>query len=269
MGYPNPLKIVARQVSENVVIAHSPFKRVDKINFGARMAAFNYNNSIVVWSALPYNSDVASALQLLAGEHPVAVKYLIIPDKEHTMAAVSFKEKFPELKIIAMEDVDLGTKAPVDFRITSAVKHKILAKPELQDLGISDGAILDNFEFVFLPFHTNKELVMLDKNDKTLYEADLLFNLRSDAKLEQFAPEFHEGKDYNPHTGWSYITRYMNPDSSVGKFLFNKIANTSKSAEGLRAIYLWDFDRIVMCHGNIIEKNGREEFKKVFGSVLT
>ncbi len=35
--------------------------------------------------------------------------HLIVPDAEHTMAAKSFGEKFPEIKILAMENVNITT----------------------------------------------------------------------------------------------------------------------------------------------------------------
>lgn len=266
MTYPDPLKVINRKLTEHIVLSASGFKRFDKVNFGARMALFNYNNKIIVWSAMPYSEEVDKALNLLTGKDQNLVSYLVIPDNEHTMAAASFKQTFPELKLIASNGVKLGPETPIDYVISEP--HVIVGKSALADLGIQDLAILDNFEFVFLPKHGNQELVMLDKQSKTVFEADLLFNLRSDQPMEQFCPELGYPLNFNPHWGWSYISRYLNPDSTVGRFLFNKLVNTAESATGLKNIYLWDFDKIVMSHGNVIEKNGKEEFKKVFGLVL-
>lgn len=263
MGYPNPLKVLSRKLTDNIVVASSGFKRVDRINFGARMALFNYNGSVVVWSAIPYNDDVAKALQLVAGSSDFNVSHLIIPDKEHTMAACSFKEQYPQLKIIAMEGVDLGEKTPIDYTFSAEHAGKIIGSDALRGIGITDPVILSNFEFVYVPKHANQELVMYEKQSKTVFEADLIFNLRDDVPMEQFPDNPH------PFTGWSYIAKYMNPDSKIGCTLFRKVASPSASADSLRAIYSWDFDRLVMCHGNIIDTNGKQAFKKVFGSVLT
>lgn len=268
MTYPNPLKVVSRKLTDNIVVSVSGFKRVNKINFGARMALFHYDNSVIVWSALPYGEEVTKALELLTGTPAKEVKYLIIPDKEHTMAAKLFKAQFPAMKIIAMESVDLGPDAPIDYVVTSKQAGKVIDKPVLEQLGISDPAITNNFEFVYLPHHANKELVTYDKNSKTVFEADLIFNLRPDVALEQFSTELGFPPNFYPHSGWSFATRYMNPDSKVGNFLTHKVTNVSALAAGLRAIYSWDFDRMVMCHGNIFEKGAKGEFRKVFGSVL-
>ncbi|RKP32988.1 hypothetical protein METBISCDRAFT_11209 [Metschnikowia bicuspidata] len=263
MQYPEPLKIISRKLTETIVVACSGFKRFGKVNIGARMAIFNYYGSIVVWSAIPHNDEVVEALKLAnGGSDDYKVSHLIIPDKEHTIAAKSFKEKYPELKIIAVEDVDLGELTPIDYRVTSKYAHRILDAEALQEIGITDPVILSYFEFVYLPKHTNKELVMYEKATKTVFEADLLFNLRDDTPMEQFPDTKY------PFSGWSSVAKYLNPDSVIGSAIFRRIADTNASAEGLWAIYSWDFDRLVMCHGNILETGGKSAFHKVFGSVL-
>lgn len=264
MGYPNPLKVVSRKLTENIVVAHSGFKRFDKVNFGARMAVFNYNDSVVVWSALPHSEEIVDALEMVSGTRNCNVSHLIIPDKEHTMAARSFKEKYPQLKIIAMEGVDLGENTPIDYVFRSEDANKVVGAKALREMGITDPVILHNFEFVYLPKHANQELVMYEKTTKTVFEADLLFNIRDDVPMEQF--QFPETP--NPFSGWSYLSKFLNPDSKVGGAMFRRIAKINESAKGLQAIDSWDFDRLVMCHGNILETGGKKAFEKVFGSVL-
>lgn len=268
MTYPDPLKAVVRKLTPNVTIASTSFKRFNKVNFGGRMALFNYDGNIIVWSAIPYGEEVAKALSNLTGEaanHNIT--HLIIPDLEHTMAAKSFKEKHPNIKIIAMEGVDLGETCPIDHYITSKHANKLIDSTVLKEIGINDPTILNNFQFVYLPYHANKELVTYDLNSKILFEADLLFNLGVKG-LEQFSPATGYPLDYYPHLGWSFPTKYLQPYSKVGISLFNKIANSTRSAEGLKAIYKWDFEQIVMCHGNVIDTNAKESFKNVFGGVL-
>ena len=48
MGYPKTLKVVSRKLTSNIVIASCGFTRVNTLNFGARMALFNYDNDIVI-----------------------------------------------------------------------------------------------------------------------------------------------------------------------------------------------------------------------------
>uniref|UniRef100_A0A0L0NPD0 Uncharacterized protein n=1 Tax=Candidozyma auris TaxID=498019 RepID=A0A0L0NPD0_CANAR len=267
MGYPDPLKVFSRKLTDNVVVSSSGFKRFDRINFGARMALFNYNDTIVVWSALPYSEGVKEALKMSSGAKEPNVKYVVIPDREHTMAAKSFKEQFPQLKIIAMEGVDLGKSVPIDYVVTLKYKNQLIDAQKLKEIGISDPVILDNFEFVYLPSHANLELVMYDKQLRALFQADLLFNLKQGDGNEQFSKHCgHEGG--NPFSGFSYLARFMHPDSKFGRFFMNKAVNSGAAAEGLQKIYGWDFEKVVMCHGLIIESGGREVFRKVFASAI-
>ncbi|CAK7896581.1 hypothetical protein CAAN1_17S02322 [[Candida] anglica] len=270
MGYPTPLPITTKKVADHILIASGPFSRVNALNFGYRMALFRFGNDTVVWSAIPYGKETIDALKIINEDSPAQVTHLVIPDLEHTMAAKSFKAQFPKLKIIAPEGVDLGPEVPIDYKISASIANKVLKRDDLEAVGIKENTILDNFEFVYLPSHKNKELVMYDIKSKILFEADLLFNLGTPEPLEQYSPETGFPKNYYPHSGFSFLTRYMYPDSTVGRCLMNKVAgvSTEPGKSGIKAIYSLDFNQIVMCHGNIISKDAKEAFKKVFADAL-
>lgn len=264
--YPNPLKSVIRNLTDNVVITSTPFTRAHTMNFGARMSLFNYNNEIIVWSAIPYGSEVVKSLKQLTGkDDDFNVTYLIIPDVEHTMAAKSFKDKYPDLKIIGTEDVKNFPFA-IDYKITKKHSNTLIDRQVLSDIGIKDESILENFEFVYLPSHANKELVMFDKKSKILFQADLFLNLGpAGNKLEQYSPETGYPANFNPHGGLSFITRYTHPDSGFFKGVVNKLvkAKDPEVQKGLKTIYNWDFTKMVPCHGNVVE-DGKPFFKKYF-----
>ncbi|KAK6465595.1 hypothetical protein DFJ63DRAFT_25213 [Scheffersomyces coipomensis] len=276
MVYPVPLITTSRKITDNVVITSSPFLRGGYFNFGARMALINHNGSIVVWSAMPYGPEVIKGLQLLTGDlkaDKFNVTHLIIPDNEHTMAIKSFKEVYPEAKIIGSDSVTFD-KFEIDYKIPETLGNQLLSKKELStDVGIKEDTILNNFEFVFLPFHANKELVVYESNSKILFEADLIFNLGAEGTTtgkvvsEQYSPQTGYPKGFNPHSGWSFLTRFLQPHSSLGTFFFNLLAS-KKSGPGLKAIYGWNFEKIVLCHGNIIEKDAKSTFKHVFKSYV-
>lgn len=262
MGYPTNLKAISRKIADNIVITSCAFSRFNKVKIGARMALIDHDDQIIVWSAIPYGDAVINALKMLKGEDKTSfnVRYLIIPDAEHTLAAKSFKKEYPEMKIIGMEGVDLGD-VQIDYKVTASDGNKILNREFLSNLGITSSAILDNFEFVYLPTHKNKELIVFNSPSKVLFEADLFFNMAQNG-LEQYSPETGF-TNYSP-SGWSYLTKYLNPDSKLGSHLAKKVLNVEKAKGGLNSILSWDFETIVMCHGNLIEKNAKEAFKRVF-----
>ena len=277
MGYPPNFKIVTKSLTENILLASTAFSRVDKFNFGARMAVFKFpqSNKIILWSPLPYTPQVIDVLTKFTNntnESNLNIAYVIIPDREHNLAAKSYKEKFPGCKLIGMEGLDENS-LKLDYKFIKLVGNKVLKNDDLRQIfnDSDSGLIVDNFEFVYLPNHANQELVVFDKSSSTLFEADLLFNLGvpgstlGETILEQYSPELGFPKGFNPHSGWSFITRYLQPYSKVGRFLFRKLVDINHSKPGLEAIYnSWDFKTIVMCHGNIITKDAKEAFKHVF-----
>ena len=277
MGYPPNFKIVTKSLTENILLASTAFSRVDKFNFGARMAVFKFpqSNKIILWSPLPYTPQVIDVLTKFTNntnESNLNIAYVIIPDREHNLAAKSYKEKFPGCNLIGMEGLDENS-LKLDYKFIKLMGNKVLKNDDLRQIfnDNDSGLIVDNFEFVYLPNHANQELVVFDKSSSTLFEADLLFNLGvpgstlGETILEQYSPELGFPKGFNPHSGWSFITRYLQPYSKVGRFLFRKIVDINHSKPGLEAIYnSWDFKTIVMCHGNIITKDAKEAFKHVF-----
>ncbi|CAK9439322.1 uncharacterized protein LODBEIA_P35000 [Lodderomyces beijingensis] len=268
MGYPSNLKIATKVLTKDILLASTAFTRMDKINFGARMAVFKFASpsasKVVVWSPLPYSPQVLDVLKDFLGassEADLNIDYVIVPDREHNMAAAVYKEKFPHAKVIGPEKTE---RVKLDVTFTEKEANKLISGASLSQLVDGDRVIVDNFDFVYLPYHANSELVVFEKSSKTLFEADLLFNLGAKGPLEQFSPATGFPENYNPHTGWSYITRYMQPYSKIGRFMFRKIVNVSKSKSGLEAIASLDFDTIVMSHGNIITTDAKEAFKHDF-----
>lgn len=266
MGYPKDFKAISRKLTENIVVTATAFSRVNILNFGARMALFNYDDQVIVWSAIPYGEEVTKAIKLLTGKDENNVTYLVIPDLEHTMAAKSFKQAHPKIKIIASEEVKVPGLT-IDHVIPNKLGNKLIDSTVLTELGIGS-PISNDFEFVYLPSHKNNELVMFDKRSNILFEADLLFNLGTKEPLEQYSPETGFPKGFNPHGGLSYLTRYMQPYSKFGNKLGNSVVNIEKSKIGLQTIYNWDFHTIVMCHGNIIDKEAKAAYKNAFSNAF-
>lgn len=119
-----------------------------------------------------------------------------------------------------------------------------------------------DFDHEFVYAHPNKELVFNYRPDKTLIEADFLFNLPAN---EQYSK-----------TGQS-------PTSGLLTQLFSSLNNTRGNATwqkrmiwyafsasdrpaynaSVARINKWDFDRIIPCHGDVIETEGKGIFQKV------
>lgn len=275
MGYPPNFQAVHRKLTDNVVISSAPLQIFDAVNLGARMALFHYNGQIMAWSAFPYCPEVVKSLELLTGKTgDFNVTHLVVPNTQHTVAIRSFKEQFPNIKILSLELVK-KSGIEIDYPFKEVHAEKIIGASELSsEFGITDKFITDNFEFVYLSKHKNKELVLFDKTAKIVFGSDLIYNLgisgttSGEVALEQFSPEVGHPKGFNPHGGKSFLTRYMQPYSIVGGYIQRRLSGGVASSVGLRLVGSLDFKTIVMSHGNVIDKDAKEAFNSVFKKVI-
>ena len=118
------------------------------------------------------------------------------------------------------------------------------------------------FEVEYVGSHGNKELVFLHKPDNTLIEADLMFNLPA---TEQYS-RTKEGATAGLAT--KFFVGLMSAQGSAiwqKRFLWYAAssANREDFNKSVRRINSWNFDRIVPCHGDVIEQNAKGIFQNV------
>lgn len=119
------------------------------------------------------------------------------------------------------------------------------------------------FDWEYVPAHANKEIVFHHRPTRTLIQADYFFN---NPPTEQFS-----------RTG-------VDPSSGVLTRVFAAMTNTHGAAMGQQRmiwygtgasdrrsfaastarIDKWDFDRVIPCHGDVIETGGKGMFQKLF-----
>lgn len=118
------------------------------------------------------------------------------------------------------------------------------------------------FTWEYVSAHANKEIVFLHRPTRTLIEADYLFN---SPPTEQFS---RTGVD--PASG--LLTRIFGALTSTrGSALAQQrmiwwgtsAADRKGFAASTARIDRWDFDRIIPCHGDVIETGGKGVFRKV------
>jgi len=109
----------------------------------------------------------------------------------------------------------------------------------------------------------NMDTAVFHRPTSTLLVADLLFNLPPN---QQYGTKSDQ---------WNFILRTVfgsfRPESTAHKFLVEKALTKSSDDMKKDAKYVvdnWKVNRIIMCHGDVIETNGLESFKKLYGSFL-
>lgn len=267
-GYLKPIGGHSRVLLPGVIAIHSlPFLRVF-LEIGGRATAIKLNTKdegILVFAPIPWGPEAQSFLKTLEPNKDINqmnVKYLVAPDVEHHMALKSWKEQFPNVKIFGPEPLIAKKKSEgvaIDYAFSESDGKTLLTEETIKTKSTLDipNEIMAEFDFAYFPHHVNKELVLLHKPTKTLLTADLFFNLPS---FEQY-----ENSQINPVGGLSFLTKYLSIDSWLQRKIFGS-ALPKKDYEGvLNAIYQWNFERIIPCHGDILEGvNIRDRFANLF-----
>lgn len=186
--------------------------------------------------------------------------YISALDYEHHIFIGEWAKAYPSAKLMGVEGLpekrekDKAT-AGSRFEHVWTMKNKTSMKvdPEFDA----------EFDYEYVGSHANKELVFNHRPSKTLIEADMMFNLPA---REQFS---RTGED--PTSG--FLTRlFIGMQNTVGaatwqkRFLWYAASFGDRKGfnQSAQKIAGWHFDRIIPCHGDVIETGGKGIFKKVF-----
>ena len=116
------------------------------------------------------------------------------------------------------------------------------------------------FSYEFVHAHTNKEIVFLHKPTRTLIEADLLFNYPSTEQYSRTGIDARSGI-FTKMFGFFTKTEGMAQKRAIW---YAMSARDRKGfAESMGRVDGWDFERIIPCHGDVIENGGKGIFRRI------
>lgn len=167
-------------------------------------------------------------------------------------------QQYPDAKVIGPEgllekrDKQGNEKVPFSVIFKDSEKEKTRVGPEFDA----------EFDYEYVPSHANKEIVFNYKPDKTLIEGDLLFNLPA---TEQFSKAGESAETGLPTKLANYIQSTTGPATAQARFVYYALSSKDRTGFGrsISRIENWDFDRIIPCHGDVIETGGKGIFQKV------
>ncbi|PWY69626.1 hypothetical protein BO94DRAFT_527186 [Aspergillus sclerotioniger CBS 115572] len=260
-GDPSDVMVI-RQVTEDITTFSVPFSRFGLLKFGGRGTLIRLTTSnLAIFSPVALTPAIH---HLITTTGTGKVSYIIAPDLEHHIYLSTWKTAFPDAKILAPEGLYEKRRADPTAYPDATPFEFIFTKENKHTLHISDEFHAD-FEIEYVDGHTNREIVLLDKRSGTLIEADLLFNLPA---TEQYS-RLREG------AGDGVANRLFMPLVKLGGgeggwqawFMWWVLSKGDRESFGdsVRRIAEWEFERVVPCHGDVVEGKGKEVFRGVFG----
>lgn len=235
MRHPRPVHPCARG------IAHPPPVRLP-------------SGSLAVFSPTALIPRVRDTLASLG-----TVKYLVAPDIEHHIQLGAWHAAFPTAVVLGPDGLPEKRaqsgedKVPFTHVYTPSNRHDLSVDAEF------DAA----FDVAYVAEHGNRELVFHHKPDRTLIQADLIFN---NPPIEQYSksPE-------DPHAGIATKLFHALTGTSGAalqrqrRFIWYAMSSGNRDGfnQAVKKIEAWDFDRIIPCHGDVIETGGKGVFRSV------
>lgn len=221
-----------RELHRDLVAIDHPFRMPGGVELGTRCVLVRLTGGgVVVHAPGPLSEPVRRAIDSLG-----PVRALVAPNLLHHLFLAENLTAFPQARVFGAPGLleKLGS-VRIDEVLTDAAPA--LWAADLDQL-VTTGAPGLN------------EVVFLHRASRTLLCLDLCFNVRESASLV---------------TRW-----FMRVNGAYGRFGPSRIFRyvVMKDARAMRAsvdrILAWDFDRVSVAHGEILERGGRDALRASF-----
>jgi len=228
---------VIREVAKDVWTFSRPFARYGVFPMGGRSTAIKLKDGGVwVLASTTLDAETKAKINELGN-----VKYIINPDAVHHLFLPEFKRAYPDAKVIGVADTIRGMtdqtfpfdglwgRDPPDaqYGFEGDIKHR------------------------YFSGFRNKDVAFLHVASKSLIEADLLLNLPA---TEQ----------YSKCSRW-IPQATLKPDSWAHRKVIEGISvDVAAMKRDARTVASWDFDRIIPCHGDVIERDGNKVWRDAY-----
>jgi hypothetical protein len=215
-------------------VAEMPF-HPPGLDLGARMTVVRLTDgSLFIHSPIQLNLDLQRDLDALG-----LVRFVVSPNRFHTAHLAEFARAYPQAKLVA----------------PPGLKKQI---PGVQFAGVLGDApepdwAADLDQALFRGDVLVTEVDFFHRSSRTLILTDICFNIPSDRSLTT-----------RLIARWLGILDRLAPSRTFRLLLRDRQAGR-RSVERILA---WDFDRVIVSHGSIVETGGREQFRQAFAWLL-
>ncbi|KAJ6491362.1 hypothetical protein C8R47DRAFT_1122451 [Mycena vitilis] len=237
-------ELVIRQVTPDITTFSKPFARFSILPFGGRSTAVRLSTGAVwVLASTPLTADTKEAIDRLG-----PVQWIMAGDAVHHMFLSQFKNAYPEAKVIGVEAL-IEKKKAEGFKLDGAYGA---------DAPGTRYGFEDEIYACYFSGFANKDVAWFHATSKTLIVADLLFNLPGN---EQYSNSKTKAKV--PFLGT------LDPWGSVHKhFVWGQGKDKEAMTRDAKTVLAWAPERIIMCHGDVIEKDGTQAWASAYSKYL-
>ncbi|KAH0581849.1 hypothetical protein H2248_011527 [Termitomyces sp. 'cryptogamus'] len=229
---------VIREVVKNIWTFSCPFARSGFIPFGGRSTAIRLKNGDVwMLPSTPLDPQTKTKIDELG-----PLKYIVSPDAVHYLFLSEVKNAYPEAKLIAPVEVVDRLK---DLKFDGAWGR---------DSPTTSYGFEDEIKACFFSGFKNKDVAFLHVESKVLIEADLLFNLPA---TEQYLKS--SSTPNLPFIRGLSPTSWFHP-----RMIWSLGVNKEAMRQDARTVASWDFEKIIPCHGDVIEADGKKAWESVY-----
>jgi len=246
-------EVVIRDVTPLITTFSFPFTLGGKVKMGARGTLVQLSSgALAMFSPIPLTPKVLEKVRSLG-----TVNYIIALNIEHHIFLTPWAAQFPSSNIIGMEGLpEKREKAEA----TKGIKFShVFSKTNSMTISPEFDA---EFEYEYFYAHRNKEVVFLHKKSGTLICADLVHNLPA---KEQYSLS---GEDASSGLLTRFARKILNTEGEMvwqRRALWYLIGAGDREgfAGSVKKIHNWAFDKVIPCHGDVIEVGGKAVFDQL------
>lgn len=222
-----------REIDKNIWVAEQPL-RYFGLDVGTRMTVIRLtNNELVVISPIQVDNETIDQLNEIGD-----VSHIIAPNLYHYLFTSNFKALYPKAMLWAAPGLESK-------------------RPELPiDRTIQDGSFLDEVEhLLFDGFKT------FGLSGASPLNEGVFFHLESQT-LILTDTAFHFDETFPLLT--QLVARSIGGYKNLSPSLLERFATqeTDKVKQAVQKVLAWDFERVIMAHGSIIENDAKQRFRE-------
>ncbi|KFY05019.1 hypothetical protein O988_00342 [Pseudogymnoascus sp. VKM F-3808] len=247
--------MVIRDISPSITTLSVPFDFAGgRVKAGGRATIFRLaSGNLAVMSPVALTAPVRTKLATMG-----TIGYIIALNMGHHLHISAWAEAFPKAKVIGVDG--LPEKREND-PATKGTNFSHVFTTNNKNTGIADDFDKE-FSYEYIDGLPNKDVVFLHKPTKTLVQADILFNLPASEQYEKVPSGVKTGV-----LGRWVASAY----SAQGSMVWQKRAlwygagskGRQSVADSMKRVLDWDFERIIPCHGDVIETDAKSRLAQV------